>query len=50
MAGHMNHGRVLADGTNEVLGYKLLDYVTDKEHIHKYPRYFKGWDLEAMLK
>ena len=39
MAGHMNHGRVLADGTNEVLGYKLLDYVTDK-----------GWDLEAMLK
>jgi hypothetical protein len=28
-------GKVLADGTNEIAGYRLLDYYSDKEHTHK---------------
>ena len=50
-------GRVLSDGTNETVGYKLLDYSTERPHQHKEPmkqqqveRYYKGWSLEAMLR
>jgi hypothetical protein len=49
-------GKVLSDGANEVLGYKLVDYITDRPHQHREPkkkqqqgqgRYYMGWDLEA---
>jgi hypothetical protein len=49
-------GRALSDGTNEIVHYKLVDYITDRPHQHKEPkqqqqegRYYKGWDLEALL-
>jgi hypothetical protein len=29
------NGKVLANGTNEIAGYRLLDYYSDKEHTHK---------------
>jgi hypothetical protein len=42
-------GRVLSDGSNEIIGYKLVDYTTDTPHQHK-ERYYNGWDLDALLK
>lgn len=49
-------GRILSDGTKEVLGYELIDYITDTPHQHKSQqiveeqRFYKGWNLEVFLK
>lgn len=29
------NGKVLADRTNEIAGYRVLDYYSDNEHTHK---------------
>lgn len=31
-------GRPLSDGTNEILGYKIMDYFTGSPHQHKQQR------------
>jgi hypothetical protein len=41
-------GRILFDGTSQIIGYKLVDYITDEPHKHKEPKTYNGNQVKSL--